>query len=608
MRRLTLAATLAAALAGPATAHAAFFPAEVIDGPSGDVVSVGDVDLSRDGNGAAVYVKRVDGVEHVFASRFVDGAFAPGERVDSGIASPSSQPVVAASDGGRLAIAYVSGGSLWTIVKPRDAAAFAAPTLVAEGGVSNPSIDMSINGATYVSYTQSGDVKVARANRDTPQFTVLPASVDVEPGRPAGDGTRRSRVMTSADGTALVVWGEQGGDGRSHVYARRLFELRLSTAPQDLTLPEVEGAAGTDADLPELDMEDDSSFAQVVFRQQTTGGPRLVMRRLVGSQFEAPIVFGQTANPGRVDLTGRGEGLFAFGASGNEVFGGTLFNNKTALALRLDAGNRIAPQAVPAVGENEDGAIAWLHGSSPGDATVRARYIDTVDTRPNLEGESILSVPDFGAVDTGAGFDAASSRAGDVTVVFVQGTEGNRRLVGATYDKPPARVNLFTTQKARRLAKLRWSAATNLFGGVTYRVVLNGTVIGESRTTEYIPPPGQIPDGQHRWQVQSVDRRGQVVVSRSRLLRVDNTPPSLRIGVTRKKRVITVTARGGDPDGALPTGLARVLVDFGDGRLIPMGRKASRRVSRTGSFAVRVKAVDKAGNETVQSRTVRIGR
>jgi hypothetical protein len=607
MRRLTLAATLVAALAVPAAADAAFFPAEVVDGPTGDIVSVGDVDLAREGTGATVYVKKIDGVDHIVASRFVDGGFAPPERVDNGLAAASSQPVVAASDSGRLAIAYVNAGSLWTIVKPRDATGFAAPTLVAEGGVSNPSIDMSINGATYVSYTQSGDVKVARAERDKPNFTVLPAPVDVDAGREAGTGTGRSRVVTSADGTALVVWGEAGGDGRAHVYGRRLFELRLSTAPQDLTLNEVDGQAGQGADLPEVDMEDDSSFAQVVFRQATSGGARLVMRRLVGSQFEAPILFGATNRAGRVDLSGRGEGLFAFGASNNEVFGGTLVSNKVALAQRMDSGNGIDPRAVPAVGENEDGAIAWLHGSSDGDAGVRARYINTVDQRPNLEGESTLSVPGFGPVDTTGGFDAAASRAGDVTAVFIQGTGGERRVVAATFDKPPARVNGYTTQKPRRLTKLRWSPSTNLFGGVTYRVLVDGRPIGESRTPELIVQPGQVPDGEHRWVVEAIDRRGQIVPSRSRILRVDNTPPTLRIGLTRKRRVLTVTAKGADPNGALPTGLGRILVDFGDGRLTPMGRKATKRYARTGTYTVRVKAVDKAGNETVQQRRVRIG-
>lgn len=605
MRRLPLAATLAAALAAPATANAAFFPAEVIDGPGGDVVSVGDVDLSRDGNGAAVYTKRVDGVPHAFVSRFVDGVFAPGERVDNGLGPASSQPVVAASGAGRLAIAYVNNGSLWTIVKPRDASGFSAPTLVAEGGVSNPSIDMSINGATYVSFTQGGDVRAARANRDSAQFTVLPAPVDVDPGRPAGAGDGRSRVITSADGTALVVWGEQAADGRSHVYARRLFELRLSVKPQDLNLGTVDGHTGTDADRPELDMEDDSSFAQVVFRQQTTGGPRMVMRRLVGSEFEAPLVLG-AGNAGRVDLSGRGEGLFTFAGGGNEVFGGTLFDEKVNFGARLDSGNAIPPQPVPAVGENEDGAFAWLQGSSPADATVRARYLQAIE-RPQLEGEAVLSVPGFGPADPDAGFDAAASRVGDVAVVFVQGGEGNRRLVGATYDKPPSRATGFTTQKPRRLTRLRWSDSVNLFGGVRYRIIIDGKVVGESGSSEYVVPPGQISDGTHQWQIQSVDRRGQETTSRSRLLRVDNTPPTLRTSFRRRGRVLSITARGGDPNGAAPSGFSRILVDFGTGRFVSTKGRATKRYARTGTYTVRVKALDKAGNEAVVQRRVRIG-
>ena len=601
MRRLTLAATLAAALALPAAADAAFFPAEVIDGPTADVVEVGDVDLARDGTGAMVYVKKADGANHVFVSRFVDGAFQPAERVDGGLPAASSQPVVGAADAGRIAIAYVNEGSLFTVVKARDAPAFAAPTRVAEGGVSNPSIDMSINGATYVSYTQSGDVKVARAERDTPTFTVLGAPADVDASKEAGTGTKRSRVVTSADGTALVVWGETGSDGRSHVFGRRLFELRLSNAPQDLTLDQVDGQAARDADLPELDMEDDSSFAQVIFRQNTATGSRLVMRRLVGSAFEAPVAVDQNAqgNRGRVDLTGRGEGLYGVGLTGNEVFGGTIFNNRLAFPNRLDAGNGVDPLTIPAVGESEDGAFVFMQGTSPGEAAVRARYLDDIE-KPVLQPEATLSVPEFGAVDVKGGFDAAASRAGDVAVAFVQGAGDQRRIVASVYDKPPGRVTGYNTTNPRRLERLRWSPSINLFGPVVYRIVVDGRPIGQSTTPDFIVPPGAVADGTHRWVVEAVDRRGQVVPSRTRILRVDNTPPRLSAGFRRSGRTITVTAKAADRRSRLTTGLSRVVVDFGPGGFVRMGRRASRAVS--GPVTVRVKAIDKAGNETLRTR------
>ena len=83
----------------PATpAGAAFFPADSLDGPSADIVSAGEVDFARDGDGAVVYVKRDGGVEHIFAVRMADGVWQPPERVDAGIATASSRPVIGVAD------------------------------------------------------------------------------------------------------------------------------------------------------------------------------------------------------------------------------------------------------------------------------------------------------------------------------------------------------------------------------------------------------------------------------------------------------------------------------------------------------------------------------
>ena len=607
MRR-SLFAVLLALLALPAGAHAGFFPAEVIDGPGPDVLEVGGLDISRDGQGGLVYTKRDGGVPHVFFSRFVDGAFQPPVRLDQGIAGTSSQPVIGASDNNRLAVAWVTDGTLFTAVKAKDATGFAAPTVVAQGGVSNPSIDISINGATYVSWTQNGDVGVARANRDSPQFTVLPAPVDVTPGALAGDTSRKaSKIDVSADGSALVVWGEEGTDGRTHVYARRLFELRLSTAPQDLTLNDVAGVPATGADTPRVDMEDDSSYAQVTFRQNTAGGPRLVMRRLVGSAFDPPLVIdsGFPGDQAAIDITGRGEGLFAVTGGGGEVTGSTLFNNKITGTARLNEANGIAAQATAAVGENEDGAVAWFQNAGNGQAVVKARYFDGVEF-VKLADDGTLTRPEFGPAYLDGGIASGASRAGDVAVAFIQGGEADRRLVAGVYDKPPTRIAGSNSEKIRKFTRFAWRSSLNLFGGTKYTVLLNGKPFGETGQLEIIPQPGQVPDGEHRWQIQITDRRGQTVVSRTRRLRVDNTPPTVRFGVKRSGRSVTVTPRAGDPNGKLPSGLGRTLVDWGDGKLVPFKKRARKTFGRGGSFKIRVKAVDKAGNEAIATRTVRV--
>jgi hypothetical protein len=54
-------------------ARAVILPAQTIDGPSEEIVGFGDVAMAEDGTGGLVYLKRVDGVAHVFVSRYIEG-------------------------------------------------------------------------------------------------------------------------------------------------------------------------------------------------------------------------------------------------------------------------------------------------------------------------------------------------------------------------------------------------------------------------------------------------------------------------------------------------------------------------------------------------------
>ena len=521
-RRLTPFVLLLAALAVPASAQAAFFPAEVVEGPNAEVVSVGDLDVSRDATSALAYLRRDGGVDHVFVSLQLGGAFQPPVRVDAGQGGPSTQPVVATSDQGRYAVAWVNEGNLFAATLPRRGRAWSPPILIASGGASNPSLDMSVNGVSYLSFTQGGDVKVARASRDAAAFTLLDPVVDADPARQAGVGEGRSRIVAAADGTGLVAWGEEGADGRMHVHTRRLFELRVSVAGRDLTLDNLDGTPAGGADRPELDIEDDSSFAQVGFRQQTAAGPRTVVRRLRGSDYEdpyqsAPGVAGDRVS---IDLTGRGEGLYATQTASNEVFASTLWNNEINKTTRLEAGSGLAPSPLAVIGENEDGVIAWLRGTSAEDASVVAHHVDNVE-RARVGRQTVLSRPEFGPVDPAGGFGAASSRRGDVVTAFVQGVGAGRRLVVALHDMVPSRPMGYTTETPRVHRRLRWGPSVDLLGGVTYTVYVDGRRIGSTRRTGLRVNRRMLGrKGTHRWQVVATDRRGQTSRSRTRLLRV----------------------------------------------------------------------------------------
>lgn len=595
-----------------AGAHAAVFPGEVIDGPSPDIVSAGDVDIARDGTGAVAYVKRDGGVEHVFASLLVDGVFTAPQRLDASLPAAGGSPVVAASGLGRLAVAYVNGGQLYVAVKPAANQPFLAPQLIG-GPASDPSIDMSVNGAAWLSFTSAGDVRVATMPRTATQFGGLPDVLDVNQPDLSGEGTGRSRVAVSADGAAVVVFGEAG-----RVIGRRVFVGRISTAPQDLTLPDLGGLAGGAADLPAIDIEDDSSFAWAVFRQRFADGhTHAIARRLVGSAFEAPVAVDGQPVPGTLDVTGteialngRGEGLVATGVGAN-AFGAVLHDDVMNPAGLLNPGNGVGADPVAAFGEANEGYVAHRTGTSAADAGVLLSHFD-VDlakrTIPGAEPAQAASNPALGPVDAAAGLDLAIDRLGDGAAVFVQDGADGRRLVAGIADRPPGGFEVYTTSRVRGLVRptLSWAPATDLFGGVSYTVTLDDQPIATTRETR-VSPSNPIPDGPHTIQVTATDRRGQAVRSKPRTVRVDSVAPRLTFtvgGARRRGGLVTVTARVSDGTGA---GVAAVSIDFGDRTVIPAAQ-ASHRYGRAGTFTVRVVAQDKAGNSTTVKRQIRIAK
>jgi hypothetical protein len=633
-RSLVVSAVFASLFVLPAGAHAAagtFFAGEAVDGPSPDIQRLGDVDVARDGTGALVYVKRDGGVDHIFASRLVNGAWEAPERIDNGLAGPSSQPVVAASDGGRLAIAFINDTQLVTVVRTAGDQPY-GPVSGLAAPASNPAIDMSINGVAYVTFTLPGisaaDVRAARLERKGTTFAVLPDPLDVDPAQNAGDGNKRSKVAVAADGSAEVVFGEDGSDGRTHVYGRRLFEARVSTAPQDLTLNDFEGHSAGAADLPDIDMEDDSSYAWAVFRQGVEDGAggvklRSIARRLVGSQFQAPVaVDGQgfptaesTGAP-RIDVSGRGDGYAATaGATTGAAVGAVIKDDAFAPGVTLGGGFNVAPFPAPAVAENGDGLVAWAQGDASGSVSLHAKAYDSVPASrvPQAPGpDQLLSNPDLGQVDGARGIDAAANRAGDIVVAFVQGGDADRRIVAAAFDRAPGTFLTYTTTRWRKFARppLRWSPSFELWGALTYRVEIDGRPVAQTTDTS-VTVPDAVPDGLHKWRVVAVDRRGQSTATATRNLRVDATPPKVKFkvsGTRRRGGLVKVAVSATDATGtaAQASGMKLVRVDFGDRSRAVTGTKAMHRYGRSGKFTIRVSATDNAGNVVAVTRRVTI--
>ncbi|HEX8158742.1 MAG TPA: hypothetical protein VF526_15260 [Solirubrobacteraceae bacterium] len=593
-----------------APARATFFPGDPIDGPSAEIVALGDLDLARDGTGALTYIRQIAGVDHIFVARFVDGLFQTPERIDGAIAAAGSQPVVGAADGGRLAVVFVSSGTVYGAVRPAAGQAFAEP--VALGPGKDPSVDMSLNGTAFASFSGTGDVRVSRLDRRTNTWATLPDPADLDRTRDAGSAGARSRVGVSADGIGVVTWGEVG-----HVFARKMFGTAFSNAPQDLTPADVAGRVTALSELPEIEAEDDSSYAWVVFRQRFADGgdTRILATRQRGTAFDPPVAVdpgGEQVGEPRLAMTGRGVGLaMTLGAVSGQPMVSILDKDDFAAGMRLFTPSVAKSAVAPAVSENNDGLMATVLGG-PGEAPY-------VRVRPYENGgavvgrELVLSRPELGPVDATRGFDAAADRAGGFVVAWVQGGPTNRQIVAAYDDRPPLSFTGYTSQRCCRsaLPRLTWQPAFNLWGPSRYQVLVDGNVVGETTDTALrlsVPLTGPT----HRWQVRATDPRGQLKRTRSRLLRVDDLRPRLAVRYARRNRNVTLVVRARDPNrgGHRVSGMRRITVAWGDSSPAAGGifeLRSTHRYRGSGSYSLAIRAVDRAGNETIDKRTVRVG-
>ena len=600
-RRIALLAALAPlvlpAFAGAAT-PSRFFAGTPVDGPSADIQSLGDLDVARDGTGALAYVKRVAGSITSSSRGWRTGPSSPRSRSTPGWPAPApSRSSRRRTAGGSSWPTSAAAGSSRPCARP-ERPATPRPQQIAASG-ENPAVDMSINGVAYLTWSTSGDVLAARMERAATAFNGVPGPLDIDPAAVAGTGTGRPKVAVAADGIATVVWGE-GGDA----YARRIFELRLSTAPQDL---------GAGADEVDISGEDDSSFAWAVFRQ----GGQTIARRLVGSQFDDPVALQavEGSEAPRVAINGRGVGYAGVaGTTSAGAYGAVLKDDLFNPSVLL-GGGFAAPAPVPAVAETGDGLIAFQQGDASGGRGIIARPYDYVPasravTQPGAP--AALSNPALGLTDASRGLEAAADRAGDIAIAFVQGDGDGRQIMAASLDRAPGSFRANTTSKWRKFARppLKWGTAFELWGPLTYNVLIDNKLVAQTTSTG-VTVPGVVPDGLHRWRVVATDIRGQSSTTPSRNLRVDATPPKVTFKVSGSRKrgqlvKVAVQATDASSTGAKASGLDHVRISFGDGSRPVVAFKAIHRYGHSGKVTLSISAIDKAGNTVAKTREITI--
>lgn len=608
MRRLALT-TIMFLLAIPAgAAHAKFFPSAAVDGPA-DITEAGDVDLAPDGTGAIAYAKREGGVVHAYVARFVGGVVVGRDRVDPGIEDGSRKVVVGAANGGRVSVFFVAGGVVWANVRPNATAPWTGPQAIASAA-DNPVVDMSIHGVGFAAFTVGGNVVSAYLDRRSNTYGVNPIPLDIDASKTAGDGTGRPRIATSAAGSAVVVWGEEGADTYQHVHMRRVFQGSISSAPQEVSVPDFESRYARDADLPDLDMEDDSSFAWVAFREKFDDGgtirSRMFVRHLRGATFDPPVAvdlgWGEGVREPRIDLNTRGEGMASVSsdASGSSLFA-TLKDQIFRPALILGG-----PTDQPATGSttayNYDRVIAYTEGVP---AVVRGRTFDDSNRKrilPSPSAPTGLTSSQFGSVDISRGFDVAGDNDGDALILFTQGVPGAQTVVVAGNDLPPGKATTVSKwTKSRKRPLISWKTKGDAWGPTTFTVKLAGVTVGTTQGLSLTAKKKLKYGKRYKLNIVATDVRGQSVNSSTVRFAVDSKPPTAHVKFKRSgKRVsVSTSASDGGTKKRPASGIAGIKITWGDGST-KSGGKGSHKYKSGGKKKVRVTVTDKAGN----SRTV----
>ncbi len=596
----------------------------VIDGPSSDIQSLNGMSIARDGAGGLVYTKDVGGVAHIFVSRLLGGSFQAPQQVDVGMSGASSQPVLAAGQGGVLLVAFVNGGNLYVAQAPDLQTPIGAPTLLFAGAI-NPAISLSPFGKGYLAFTAVGGAtaQVRTAFYYQGQWSLGSAPLNVDPNTSAGTSGGRPAVVCAGDGIGIVAWGEAG-----HIETRRVVATTPSVVVQQADPASFDGWSEVSAADPVISSGGDSSYAPVVFQEVLTDGThrqsRVLMNHLHAGQFDG--VFGAdglvTGGPEGADqpqtvVTEFGAGwVLSEHAQSHQLFGTVLGTNAVTQSVgQIDSSsNSSPPDAVPATAGVVSTLIAWQQSPGiSGPAEIRVRY---APNGSDLGPEQVVSSPTFGATDADSGLAAAGDVSGDGAVAWVQGSTVDKRIVTAQLYQPPG--NFVPAQTFRYADShepvIAWSTSAESWGPIRYLLALDGVVIAQTSATA-IRPPAPVADGRHTWLVSATNQAGLTTTApRAGTVFVDTVAPRVRIRITGRRTVgsqqsIAVTRSDPPPPGAPSTdasGLARTQLSWGAGPRIAIGHVARHTYTRARTYTVTVTATDRAGNRTVVTRTLTI--
>ena len=652
LRRAVLAGagTVVALYVLAAGARAAILSPVTIDGPSEEIVGFGGAAMAEDGTGGIVYLKRVEGVPHVFVARYASGHWQAPIRVDVGQSFAASSPRIGAAAGGRLLVVWATP---YATVRGRPVSELLSATLspgseafsgavivdpnIAEAAGLSPDLAMSSSGQAFlvyrviaslstVSVQRPGDVaeNVRVARYDGQRWTGLgvvnrDAGVSMRPPTAANAPV----VAINQNGNGIVVWQEpEIGTAVARIWARRLYGTSVNYV-MPVSATSFKGAAiNEDADAPAVAFsrlgQAEVAYRQPAGRGSPLPGPRIFLNILSdgesasGAEFEGPIVAdnsvagGKNASVGRptIDINERQGMRLLYDSNGSpRVVEGTDLGLAGTVALGSPfVGSTLAPAAeLPAansIGPEGGGIAAWPSADRRGRPGVAVRE--------DYPGGGVQT----GLISGGAGgpigeLAVGRSGLGDGLVAFQQGPLGNAAIVGAEISAVPQE---FIVESPKgwirpRGVHLSWLAAESASGPVTYKVVLDGHRLPTppEALAETIDPH-YLSTGKHVVQVMATDQNGQSTLSARQTLKIDGSPPTVGLSVAR--RAPEVAVRLADGQSGLET--KSVSISFGDGSHASGRARVRHRYKHAGTFTLTIHARDVLGNSVTVSKVVKV--
>lgn len=626
-------------------AVAVVLPAVTIDGPSEDIVGFGGIAMAEDGTGGLVYLKRVDGVVHVFVSRYLEGHWLAPIRVDGAQPFAASWPRIGAANGGELVVVWATPFAteherpvdelLGSTLGP-GASSFGPAILIdpdiRDGTGTSPDLAMSSTGQADVVYrvVNNGlqtvlpllrpgdvieDVRVAHFNGDRwSRLGAINRNAGISMRPPTSQNAPQLAIGPTGNG--VVVWQEPDIEGVARIWARRLFGSSLDYV-MPVSASTLEGKPiGDDADAPSVAISK-LGQAEVAYRQgvgpgSPLPGPRIFLNTLPdgesasGAQFagaavvDAAVTGGTSATLGApsIDIDDKQDMRLLYDANGSPR---VIEGNDRGLSGALSLGPPFAgaeTDSASVMNPAGGGVSAWSSANAQGSPAVAVR-----EDFP--EGAAQTALVSGGAGGEVGELSVGRSGLGDGLVGFRQGPVGNAAIVATQVTTPPAQFILSVPNGWVRPAKavVSWLEATSANGPLSYRVALDGRL--------QPTPPGAhslllstrgLATGSHKVQVLATDIDGQATLTPPSTIRIDGQPPTVQVTRTSAGHGVTVRIR----DSGSGVDKAAVSVSFGDGHRAGKRALLRHRYANAGIYTIVAHVRDRLGNQTIVRRLVSV--